>query len=509
MKKIIVFLLTLCLMIGILCVPTFAADDSVVMEVSGLKKDGKTIVSLNYWTKFADGWEWAVDRAGDSEFMEKQDLDRIIVDLYADWTAKENSFGSGDGFSSDGGIRVPKNLKITINMNGHTINRHMSDWDWNGEVIWVRDGADLIINGGKSGDKIVMAGTDPDAKMGTIKGGNSGNGAGGIHIDEKARVTLNNVNIIGNTADDDNGAGLAIHNNSVLTMNGGSFQDNVADAKPNVGYYGVGAYIYKATAVFNNVLFKNNQCKKCESEGSAIYSWKSDVTIEECAFEGNGIEDEKNEYTAAESLIEVAENSTVTVKNSTFIGNGDLYLEEMSFDYFDYSTLFTLSESTLIMEGECKIEDNKLIFVFQTLSDSKIYVNGAIIKDNVATVLYSDNHSADSYFKNCTLSNNFPDKKIKATESTFYIDDANFTFDNCDLGDSTFADSENVVLKDTKTPEGFPKHGASMIGEGSFNNILIILSLLCSAFSICLTVVFYKKRAGFAVANGAPEADDE
>lgn len=48
MKKLLVSLLTLCLMIGILCVPTFAADDSIVMEVSGLKKDGKTIVSLNY-----------------------------------------------------------------------------------------------------------------------------------------------------------------------------------------------------------------------------------------------------------------------------------------------------------------------------------------------------------------------------------------------------------------------------------------------------------------------------
>ena len=77
MKKIITILVALFLMASTFCVTTFAEESqSIVMEISGLKNDGKTIVSLNYWTKFADGWECAVDFAEDDDFMEEHGLAR-------------------------------------------------------------------------------------------------------------------------------------------------------------------------------------------------------------------------------------------------------------------------------------------------------------------------------------------------------------------------------------------------------------------------------------------------
>jgi hypothetical protein len=62
--------------------------------------------------------------------------------------------------------------------------------------------------------------------MGTITGGFSCNGAGGIHINDDARVTLNNVCLIGNTVEDDKGSAIAIYDDAELTMNGGCMSNN-------------------------------------------------------------------------------------------------------------------------------------------------------------------------------------------------------------------------------------------------------------------------------------------
>ena len=85
-----------------------------------------------------------------------------------------------------------------------------------GEVICVNDDADLVINGGKEGDAFVKPGENTaNVPMGKITGGNSDNGAGGIHIKGDATVTLNNVNIVGNKSKHD-GGGIEVGKDSTL-----------------------------------------------------------------------------------------------------------------------------------------------------------------------------------------------------------------------------------------------------------------------------------------------------
>jgi hypothetical protein len=106
--------------------------------------------------------------------MKAKGYDRIVVDFYADWIATgsfTDDWINGDGFKNDT-IYIPDDAKVTLNLKGHTINRGLTSLLIDGEVIYIDTEAVVII------------------KDGTITGGYSENGAGGIHIRSGANVTL-------------------------------------------------------------------------------------------------------------------------------------------------------------------------------------------------------------------------------------------------------------------------------------------------------------------------------
>ena len=200
MKKIFAIVMTICLLAGVLCVPVWAEDApaaGVVLRVSALKKTASDKLEpqvLRDFERFQDGWNYAMKIAGDDDEMDDNQYERIVVDIYADWTADKSGdftdeIWNGKGFKHDT-IYVPTDAKVTLNLNGHTIDRGLTDDIDDGEVMFINDDADIIINNG------------------TIKGGFSNSEGGGLYI-EGAMVTLNNVNITGNIVEDDDGAGIA------------------------------------------------------------------------------------------------------------------------------------------------------------------------------------------------------------------------------------------------------------------------------------------------------------
>ena len=144
MKKIFAFALALCLIVSALCITTFTASaeesaGDVVIRVSGLKTDGTDLVEIGSYTDYATGWETAIDYARDKTYLKNNDYNRIVVDLLADWTATNGKFeGSGEGFSNNT-IRIYDGSRITINMNGHKIDRGLKSYKYNGEVIFIGD----------------------------------------------------------------------------------------------------------------------------------------------------------------------------------------------------------------------------------------------------------------------------------------------------------------------------------------------------------------------------------
>ena len=533
MKKILAIFMVLCLMVGVFSISAFAADtptnelpapaSDVVIRVTARDKKTAEDVLIQDYTEFDEGWEGAIDFAKDKKEREK--YSRVFVDFYGDWTANEDGeFGDswrlgsnwGDGFQYST-IYIPEDVNITLNLNGHTINRDLEESENDGEVIYIDEGADVIINNG------------------TIKGGKSENGAGGIHVNE-AYLTLNDVHIDGNVADVDDGGGIALYD-STLIMKGGSFKNNVIVGSWSGTHqcYGGAVYVSDSKATFENVEFKNNQTEYDEDYGAAIYADDSEVYVKNCTFDGNGIQDDAKNFKMACSIIH-AEDSTIHIEKSTFTNNGGGYHYDPRYamtysmdEYIGfYSSVFTLEDAKLYISGDSKISNNNVYYIFFARGGSSVYATDTTITDNTAMVMWSSEwNENDNYFKNCTFNNNkLTSKKIEVAggiyddyngESFYFGVFENYrairvVFENCDMGDSHFEEwlLDYVKFVDCEnTPYSTVRHFASIFGEGSSAMIISLLALIASGVAIFLVVYYNKKKAVPVAANKATEADEE
>lgn len=476
MKKIFAILMTICLLASVLCITAFAADapaDGTVLRISGENKRGDRLIIDEYDT-FKDGWNAAMTVATDAK---KSGYVRIIVDLYADWTAVDGEFSDdlfgGAGFAWDT-ILFPEDVCVVLNMNGHTINRAMSTWEYNGEVMCIDPGAMVTINDG------------------TIKGGWSANGAGGIHIKDGAYVTLNNVHIVGNIADDDDGGGIAVNDGATLIMNGGSFQNNAVDgaaiftADPESAAQGAALYVEDAKATLNNVEFKNNQSCSSHNPGAGIASHRSDIVINSCTFDGNGISDEGNNIYAASSIIWV-DDCNVVVKDSVFTNNG-AFSETPGFGNMEYTYLFYMFDKCNVNIEQSIIDNNAsaILFLGSGMSDYvKLCVTDTTMTNNkscLAAVHPTNIFASGSYFKNCTISGN-------EALSTPGVNNMNEYF-----------------LRANEEPAG-DEHVGTMMGTGSVTMVISLTALVFAVVALGLTIVSNKKKA--APATVAETEDEE
>jgi hypothetical protein len=437
MKKLLAIVLTICMLASVLCISAFAAPifGEVVIGVDALLKDGTT-EKLEGFADFGEGWDYAIDLAQNEIEMEEKGYERIVVELLADWNAELGSFtnsfwGGGDGF--DGGAIFFKNdIKITLNMNGHTINRRITDDIGAGEVMFICENADVVINNG------------------TITGGFRSGEGGGILIYDDANVTLNNVHIVGNRVYNDDGAGIAMSDNATLIMNGGSFKDNMLNTSGKYKCYGGAVFVDGGTAFFNNVEFKDNVATATNSAGAAIYANEGSVFVNECTFVGNGAATGVENTVAARSVVHGVD-SDITIKKSTFTGNGSMHYTTISSTngrstaVNDFSSLIYLDDSTLTMEG-CNFSGNSSCSLFRTESDAKFYISDSQFVGNASNAFYSKDHDEESYFRNCVFSNN-KCKEISKYYETISVVNNILTFYDCDLGGAKFAEEDVEYIK--------------------------------------------------------------
>ena len=357
MKKILAILLTTCLLASALCVPTFAAllesfdaaPVGVVLRVSALKKGETTPEVIQDYYNFEDGWNAAMDFATSSAMKH---YDRTVIDLYADWKADNGVFTddwfNGAGFKWDT-IYFQNDARVTLNMNGHTIDRGLTEWVMNGEVMFIDEDADVIINDG------------------TIKGGCSSTGAGGIHITDDAHVTLNNVNLVSNIADDDDGSALAIYDGATLTMNGGSIANNISRWDNTVAYGTV--YVEDATATLNNVTITGNETR---AEGSIVYASDSIVTLNNCIVENNE-KGEGNSYDG--SLFYLCDGAELNI-------NGGIIRDNCVANHA--AIIYVCDDGLVTMSNGCKVTGNhaKSVFVQMLASGYTFDISDCEFTDN-------------------------------------------------------------------------------------------------------------------------------
>ena len=124
MKKIFAVLMTSCLLAGALSITAFAADEPV-MTVSGMTKDGP--VKIADYTSFEAGWNFAMKKAKDNNYLNNNDYVRIVVDLLTDWKADADGvFGDSDGEGFEcSTICIPAKARVMLNMNCNAKQRNL------------------------------------------------------------------------------------------------------------------------------------------------------------------------------------------------------------------------------------------------------------------------------------------------------------------------------------------------------------------------------------------------
>lgn len=536
MKRFLVLLMALCMLASVLCVTATAAE-TYVMRVTGLREDDTVYYPENCGYKdFAEGWDAAVNYALNEEWMDANDVVRVVVDFFFDWKANDDGeFGKSSltGFQYST-IYVPGDTRITINLNGHTINRDLKEKEYDGEVIYVSGDADLIINGG------------------TIKGGWSRNGAGGIHVKGGANLTLNNVTITENKAEIDDGGGIAVYSGASLTVNGGSISNNEFRGALSDVVYGGGVYLEKCTAKFSDVTFENNHSNGAKEFtqddsatysciGAALYAYDSTVTIDSCRFYENGRL--HGNVINTRSVISVSDDSEMTVKNTIFERNGDgqRVTNGRTSEYLD-TNLFSTYRSKISLEN-CQFYNNYTGALFSMDAKSTLIVTNTMVKHNSSAVYTGAvSNNGESVFTNCTFDNN-TNSDAYPYIFEFSTTQSNPIFVDCEFGNSSFNDRSRATFVETPTPETEPKTEpevtpetepettpeiepeaeippivkenseykfiglASIFGEGSPAMIVAILALIASVVSICLTVSYNKKKTD--PANTAEPKNEE
>ena len=512
MKKIFAILMTICLMVNVFSVASITAfaalltelDASpvgVVLRVSAVKSGETNPVLVGDYNSFEDGWNVAMEKAKDRKYLDDNQYDRIVVDLLADWKANEKGvFGDDDGvgFPEDT-IYIPEKARVMLNMNGHTIDRGLGDKNrFDGEVIYIDEKADVIINGGKSDEAIARA-DDTNATFGIITGGNNDGGAGGIYIQDDAKVTLNNVKIMNNVADGDYGAGIAVYDGAKFTMNGGGFIGNKNNSftATSFGIYalGGGIYIEDSTASFDNVLFEGNQFTYHMGYGAALYAYDSSVVLNKCKVVDNGKKNEADGTVGARSIITV-EDGEMFIKETDFIGNGGAVG-----DLYDATCLIAVDTyigSSQISIDNCTFSQNTVGYIIDSVNQD-VTVTQSRFTDNKSNVLHCSSDT-ETIFTDCVFDNN-----IGMLSDNNYTINVDFvgkgpSFVNCDMGNSTYNDRNRVQIE---TGVG------SIFGEGSLALIVAFVALVASVAAIVVNVSSKKKAVSVAANNEVKTEDEE
>ncbi|WP_026529209.1 leucine-rich repeat protein [Butyrivibrio sp. VCD2006] len=115
---------------------------------------------------------------------------------------------------------IKEDKKVTLNLNGHTINRGLNTAKHLGYIFDVE--GELVINDAST------------FQEGKITGGYSDNNCGAIYVGAKGQLTLNGGNITGNKAARYAG-GVCVSDGGVFTMNGGSIAGNSTEQESGGG----------------------------------------------------------------------------------------------------------------------------------------------------------------------------------------------------------------------------------------------------------------------------------
>ncbi len=262
-RKFICFAVTLALF-ALPCVFALAAEEACATVSANGKETS--------YASFGEAWNKAVELGKSGE---------VTFTLCQNWKADSSgSFGSGSGFKS-GALYYSGAKKLTLDLNGCSIDRNIFKPVENGAVIYV-DSVMTVVDS-KSEEYTVSK----LFKGGAVMNGASTARGGGIVVLDNGELNFNGGTILNCVSTDDGGAISAFGSNAVLKVNGGSFYGNrTFDSSGEC--CGGAVYANKATVSINNAIFEGNYA---EDDGGAIYVRDGNLTVSSSSFYSNSCDE--------------------------------------------------------------------------------------------------------------------------------------------------------------------------------------------------------------------------
>lgn len=254
-------------------------------------------------------------------------------------------------------LKVNENANVTVEMNGHIINRGKADTSYSGngdgQIFFVNNGASLTVNGGpdtehagyRDGD-LWFSGQKSGKQSVTLTGGiltggacDDSDGAGAISMKKGTTVTLNNVNVVGNVSDCYLGSygqagGIRMYDpEAVLNLNNSKIMYNHAEDD------GGGIYIQDDTCTVNMVHSEISH-NYADGDGGGIYSNDTKTVIrmtEDSKIDGNTADEGGGIYLNYSNFkVRSADMAASVSNNKAADGHGGgIYIAQYMFHHGD------------------------------------------------------------------------------------------------------------------------------------------------------------------------------
>lgn len=251
----------------------------------------------------AEGWNAAVKAA--------QSTENVVFTLKSDWRAdKSGSFGTGSGFK-DGAVYCSAAKLVTMDLNGHTLDRDFTVSHDDGAVIYVA--SELVIKDSSP----TSGGISENVTGGIITGGYNDDNGGGIVLLEGATLNLNGGTIANCISNSDGGAIYLDNEKASLYIDGAMLYGNHS-------YDGSGGAVYcdDGMVIIDNAIIEGNHA---EDDGGAIYMDEGKITVTNTSFYGNSALEEGGAVYLADGTQSEMEACTF-MHNYSEDGGGAVYV---------------------------------------------------------------------------------------------------------------------------------------------------------------------------------------
>jgi hypothetical protein len=201
----------------------------------------------------ASAWADNVNVTSVSDFGTKTEGSNATTSGYYTLTDGNTYTLQGD-VTIDGYLSIPAGTTVTIDLNGHALNRGLTSSTALAKGFVINVKGSLTLNDSQG--------------SGTVTGGHAMNIGAGLVVDgENATFTMNGGCITGNkqaTSTTQSGGGVSVRRGATFTMNGGSITNNTTTKN------GGGVFVETATFNMNGGTISGNKCPS-DYDGAGVY----------------------------------------------------------------------------------------------------------------------------------------------------------------------------------------------------------------------------------------------